>query len=91
VWAIDPKSNRITRRVPLDDLSEILALDIDADEAWIAARRPGRIGTVVQLDLKTAQVVSKHAVSLPAGVRITPDRAWVTSYDTNELVGFDRD
>jgi hypothetical protein len=91
VWAIDPKSNRISRRVPLDDLSEILALDVDGDEAWIAARRPGRIGTVVQLDLKTAQVVSEQAVSLPAGVRIAPDRAWVTSYDTNELVSFTRD
>ena len=35
-------------------------------------------------------MISESPVSLPAGVRLTADRAWVTDYDTNELVGLPR-
>lgn len=90
VWAIDPAVDRVTRRIPLTDLMEILALDIDGDEAWIAARRPGYRGTVVRVDLATGLVVDEFAVSLPSAVRIAADRVWVTSDETNELLGFRR-
>jgi len=90
LWAIDPKTNSISRRVPLDDLIEILALDVDGNDAWIAARRPGRIGTVVHLDVTSEEVTEQFTVSLPAGVAIENGRVWVTNYDTNELLGFDR-
>jgi hypothetical protein len=79
------------KRVPLTDLNEILALDIAGDEAWIAARRPGRVGTVIQFDIGTRQVRASYEASLPAGVRIGSDRAWVTDYETGELIGFERD
>ena len=93
LWAIDPETNTVTRRVPLENVDEILALDIDADadQAWIAARRPGRVGTVIALDMGTGAVIGETPVSLPAGVRLTPEHAWVTDYDTDSLVGIARD
>jgi hypothetical protein len=89
LWAIDPASNTVTRRVPLTAVDEILALDIDVDagEAWIAIRRAGRAGSVIAVDLGSEAVIGETPVSLPAGVRLTADRAWVTDYDTDELVG----
>lgn len=90
LWAIDPASDEVSRRVPLANLIEILALDVDGDEAWLAVRHPGRVGAVVRLDVATEQVVAEFSVSLPAGVAIDASHVWVTSYDTNELLGFER-
>jgi hypothetical protein len=90
LWAIDPATNAVARRVPLDDLIEILALDVDGDDAWLGVRHPGYVGAVLRLDLRTGRVVAEHAVSLPAAVRLTADRAWVASYMTNELLGLTR-
>ncbi len=90
LWSIDPATSEITQRIALENLIEILALDIDGDDAWIAARRPGHIGTVLRLDLASGQVVEEHPVDLPAAVALAPDRAWVASYTTNELLGFER-
>ena len=69
---------------------EILAMDVADSVAWIAARRPGYVGTVLAVDLATGDVLVEHPVSLPAGVRIDDERTWVTSYETNELLGFPR-
>jgi hypothetical protein len=92
LWAIDPTSNTVTRRIALENVDEILALDVDADagEAWLAVRRPGRVGTVIAVDLTTEEVTSETRVSLPAGIRITPDRVWVTDYENDDLVGIAR-
>jgi hypothetical protein len=90
LWAIDADTRRITRRIALEGLIEILALDIDGDDAWIAARHPGHVGTVVHLDLASEAVVQEVAIDLPAAIRIAPDRVWVASYTTNELVGIAR-
>jgi hypothetical protein len=90
LWAIDPTTNAVTRQVPLEDVIEILALDIQGDEGWVAVRRTGQIGRVLRLDLATGQLVAELPVSLPAAVRIGADRAWVASYLTNELLGFAR-
>jgi len=35
-------------------------------------------------------VTEEFPVSLPSAVRIADDRVWVTDYDTNEVVGFER-
>jgi hypothetical protein len=91
LWAIDPATNAVVRRIPLEDVDEILALDVDGDEAWIAARRPGRVGTVFELDLDTGKTDAETLVSLPAGVKLTVDRVWVTDYDGNEVIGIVRD
>ncbi len=90
LWALDPTTSEITQRIALDNLIEILALDITGEEAWIAARRPGHVGTVLRLDLATGEVVDEVSVDLPAAIRIGPDRIWVASYSTNELLGFAR-
>jgi hypothetical protein len=92
LWAIDPASNKVTRRIALQDVDEILALDVDAEagEAWIAIRRAGRVGWVIAIDLASEAEFRESRVSLPAGIRLTAERAWVTDYDTNELVGLAR-
>ncbi len=90
LWALDPATSEVTKRITLERLIEILALDIDGDEAWIAARRLGYLGTVLSLDIATGEVVGEVAVDLPAAIRIAPDRVWVASYSTNELLGFAR-
>lgn len=90
LWAIDPQTGEVARHVPLTGLAEILALDVSGDEAWIAARKPGRVGVVERLDLADGRVADEYPVSLPAAVVIAGDRAWVTSYETNELVGLPR-
>ena len=92
LWAIDPFTDEVDRRIALDGVDEILALDMDVDagEAWIAVRKPGRIGAVIAVDLESGAVRSDTPVSLPAGVRLTEDRAWVTDYERDELVGIAR-
>jgi hypothetical protein len=90
LWALDPATNRVMRDVPLAGVTEILGLDVSGDDAWLAVRRSGGVGAVLQLDLGTGTIAGEHAVSLPAAVRIGPERAWVASYLTNELLGFER-
>jgi hypothetical protein len=90
LWAIDPTTNAVVRNVALDDVIEILGMAIDDEEAWLAVRRPGHVGRVLRLTLPAGDVVAELEVSLPAAVKIGPDRAWVASYLDNELVGFSR-
>jgi hypothetical protein len=90
LWAIDPASNAVVREIALENVIEVLALDLQGDEAWLAIRHPGHVGAVLRLDLADGEVIEEHAVSLPAAVKIAPDRAWVASYLTNELLGFSR-
>jgi len=90
VWAIDADSNTVVRRVPLTNVFEVLALDVEGDEAWLAIRHPGPVGAVLRLDLASGAVLEEHRISLPSAVKIAADRAWVASYLTNELVGFAR-
>ncbi len=89
LWGIDPATNAIAKHVPLEGLIEILDLDVAGDRAWIAARKPGRVGTVVGIDLASGRQVGEADVSLPAGVVVSGDRVWVTSYETDELIGID--
>jgi hypothetical protein len=92
LWAIDPASDEVAHRIPLEGVAEILALDVDtgAGQAWIAVRKPGRVGAVIAVDLGSGAVLSDTPVSLPAGVRLTADHAWVTDYEQDELVGIPR-
>ena len=74
----------------LDEGKQVLALDVDADagEAWVAVRRPGRVGALLGVDLTSGALISETPVSLPAGVRLTAERAWVTDYERDELVEY---
>lgn len=92
LWAIDPASDAVTRHVALVGVDEILAMavDVEAGEAWVAIRKPGRVGAVIAVDVATGTVLSDTPVSLPAGIRLTADHAWVTDYESDELVGIPR-
>ena len=80
----------VVREIPLEGVIEVLAVDVQGDEAWLAIRHPGHVGAVLRLDLADGEVVEEHAVSLPAAAKMAPGRAWVASYLTNELLGFAR-
>ena len=90
LWAIDPATNRVSLEVPLADVAEILALDVDGQEAWIALRRPGRIGMVIRVEIPGGRLLGEAPVALPAAVELSADRAWVTNYDGDEVLGFAR-
>jgi len=90
LWTIDPATDAIASTTPLTGLMEILALDVDGQVVWLTGRQPGRVGVVVRLNLDTGERAESTAISLPAGVAIGSDTVWVTSYETNELVGFAR-
>jgi hypothetical protein len=90
LWAIDPTAGAVTRRYPLADVSEILDLDVEGDDAWIAVRHPGRVGAVIRLDLTTGEEVADIPADLPAAVVIAGNTAWVTDYESGALLGFDR-
>jgi len=90
VWAIDPTTNQISKHVALENVIEVLAMDVADGEAWIGARRPGRVGTVIRIDLATGDVLGEWPVSLPAAVKVVGDFAWVASYETDELIGISR-
>lgn len=90
LWAIDPATNDVVVDVPLENVIEILGMAVDGDEAWLAVRRPGHVGRVLQLALPAGHVVAEFEIGLPAAVQLGPDRAWVASYLDDELVGFPR-
>ena len=77
IWAIDPATNDVARHVPLAGVIEVLALDVDGDEAWLAVRHPGHVGAVLRLDLASGKKLLDAPVSLPAAVKLAGDRAWV--------------
>jgi len=87
LWSIDSATLTKKDAIPLADLIEVLAVDIDGTNAWITGRHPGYVGTVLRLDMTSAEVTGEWPVSLPASVKVHGDYAWVTSYDTDELIG----
>ena len=90
VWGIDPASNTVKRRVPLDGVDEILAMDVAAETAWIAVRRPGRVGHVIAINLADGSLLWDADASLPAAVELATDRVWVTDYEADTVLGFRR-
>ena len=90
VWAINPAAGAVTPGYPLMNVLEILDLDVEGDEAWIAVRHPGRVGAVIRLDLTTGDEVADNPADLPAAVVIAGGSAWVTDYSSGALLGFDR-
>ena len=80
----------MTLEYPLDDVAEILDLDVDGDDAWIAVRHPGQVGAVIRVDLTTGDEVADFPVGLPARSSSRAPQVWVTDYDAGALLGFDR-
>ena len=90
LWSIDQGTNQVAQRIELNNVFEVLAVDVDGDEAWLAIRHSPNVGAVVRLDLPAGTVAAEYPVSLPAAVKIGRDRVWVASYLANELLGFAR-
>ena len=90
VWSIDSATGALGPSVALDDVDEILDLDVDGDDAWIAVRHPGRLGALLHVDLATGTERSDTPMRLPAAVVIDGSTVWVTDYEAGELLGFAR-
>lgn len=89
VWAVDPVSNAVRVRLPIEDTIEILNLAVSGDSLWIGARRPGHVGVVRRFDLATGRQTGEAAVALPARVLSAFERVWVADWETNRLLRFD--
>ena len=81
LWAIDPATDSVKLKIPLSDVSEVLDLDVEGDDAWIAIRHPGRVGAVIRVDLTTGEQIDDVPVVLPAQVVIAGEKVWVTDYE----------
>jgi hypothetical protein len=89
VWAVDPASNEVRVRLPLENTIEVLSLAVTQDALWVGARRPGYVGVVLRYDLRSGRLTGEAAVGLPARVLYAFGRIWVVDWDTNTLLGFD--
>jgi hypothetical protein len=90
LWAIDTATNTVARRVPLASLIEVLAIDISGNEAWVAARHPGYVGTILRIDLDNGEVLGEWPASLPASIKVGTDAVWAVDYETDELIRIPR-
>ena len=89
VWAVDPVSNEVRVRLPLEDTIETLSLAVTEGEVWVGARRPGYVGVVLRVDLATGRATGEAAASLPARILYAFRRVWVVDWDANVLLRFD--
>ena len=89
VWAVDPISNEVRVRLPLDNTIETLNLAVTENALWLGARRPGYVGVVLRFDLTTGRATGEAAVSLPARLLFAFGSVWVVDWDSNTLLRFD--
>jgi len=89
VWAVDPASNEVRVRLPIENTIEVLSLAVTEDALWVGARRPGYVGVVLRYDLRSGHLTGEAAVGLPAKVLYAFGRVWVVDGDSNTLLGFD--
>ena len=78
LWAVDPASGEVVRRVTVPDSEEVMALTIDSGTAWVGLRHPGRVGAVVLLELPSGEVLREVAVDIPARIELAAGSAWVS-------------
>jgi streptogramin lyase len=89
VWAVDPASNEIRVRLPIENTIETLNLAVTENALWLGARRPGYVGVVIRFDLATGRATGEAAVSLPARLLFAFGSVWVVDWDSNTLLRFD--
>jgi streptogramin lyase len=89
VWAVDPASNEVRVRFPIENTIETLSLAVAGDTLWIGARRPGYVGVVLRYDLPSRRQTGEAAVGLPARVVHAFGQAWVVDWEANRLLRFD--
>jgi streptogramin lyase len=88
VWAVDPVSNTIRVRLPLEGTIEALSLAVAGDALWVGARRPGYVGVVLRYDLATGRLTGEAPVGLPARLLDAFGAVWVADWDRNTLLRF---
>jgi hypothetical protein len=89
VWAVDPTSNEVRVRLPLENTIETLSLAVAGDALWVGARRPGYVGVVLRYDLPSRRQTGEAAVGLPARLLAAFGQVWVADWETNRLLRFD--
>jgi hypothetical protein len=88
VWAVDPVSNEVRLRLPVEGTIEILTLSVAGDALWIGARRPGHVGVLLRYDLAARRLTGEAPVGLPARVLHAEGDVWVVDWDANTLLRF---
>jgi hypothetical protein len=89
VWAVDPASDEVRLRLPLENTIEVLTLAVTPDALWVGARRPGSVGVILRFDLASRRLTGEAAAGLPARLLYAFDSVWVADWDTNTLLRFD--
>ena len=88
VWAVDPETNAVRVRLPLENTIEVLNLAVSDDALWVGARRPGSVGVVLRYDLASQRLTGEAAVGLPARLIFAFGSVWVVDWDANRLLRF---
>jgi streptogramin lyase len=89
VWAVDPESNQVRLRLPLENTIETLSLAVTDDALWVGARRPGHVGVILRLDLASGRLTGEAPAGLPARVLYAFGDVWVADWNANTLLRFD--
>jgi hypothetical protein len=89
VWAIDPATGRTASTFEVEDTIETFSIAVTGHDIWLAARRPGYVGTVRRYDLDTHALTGEAAVSLPARLVLAFRSIWVLDAESNELLEFE--
>jgi streptogramin lyase len=91
LWAVNAKTAKVVRRIPLDDSEEVLSLAVDDRSIWVGLRHLGRVGAVVRLDPKSGDVLANIPVDIPARIVLAFHSVWVTDSGSGLLYRVDPD
>ena len=89
LWAVDVVTGEVTRRVPVPDSEEVMALAIDQRTAWVGMRHPGGVGAVVELDLSSGEVLREVPVDIPARIELAYGSVWVSDSGSSLVLRID--
>jgi hypothetical protein len=64
----------------------VMALAVLAHTAWVGLRHPGSVGAVVEIDLRTGEVLREVPVDIPARVQLGFGSAWVSDSGSSEVL-----
>ena len=84
VWAVDD-SGAIVEHIDLTNSIEVISLELSGPDIWVGIRKPGRVGTVQQIERSTGTVREEFEVDIPARMVVGFGSLWVTDSGSNEL------
>ena len=91
LWAVDARTGRIVRRIPLEDSEEVLAMALEGRSIWLGMRHFGRVGAVERLALGSGEVLADVPVDIPARIVAAFGSIWVTDSGSGDLYRIDPD